>query len=253
LQTVQKSKEARRGELLLERERKAALMEHLFRRGTRGEATKQTEIGETPKSWHVSSLNRVAKISSGGTPDRSKPEYWGGTIPWVKTGEIRYNTIVNTEERITNEGLENSAARILPAGTLLMAMYGQGVTRGRVAVLGIDAALNQACAAITPTNANLSTRFAFQYLQFAYETIRMLGHGANQKNLNSHLVGSIPVPLPPMTEQEEISNALTAMDAKLRSMENEAKLLSELFNAMLEQLMTGRLSAAHLANGEQRQ
>lgn len=156
---------------------------------------------------------------------------------------------MSTEERITQEGLENSAARILPAGTLLMAMYGQGVTRGKVAILGIDATLNQACAAITPTGADLSPRFAFHYLQFAYERIRVLGHGANQKNLNSHLVGSIPIPLPPPPEQEEIADALTAIDAKLRSVEHENDLLGELFNALLEGLMTGKVGVEGLIDG----
>jgi type I restriction enzyme S subunit len=249
LQTVQDAREARQRELALERERKTALMEHLFTHGVRDEATKQSEIGEIPESWRVASLSEVAKISSGGTPDRSKPEYWGGTIPWVRTGEIRYNTIVSTEERITQEGLENSAARILPAGTLLMAMYGQGVTRGKVAILGIDAAINQACAAITPRGADLSPRFAFHYLQFAYESIRVLGHGANQKNMNSHLVGSILVPLPPTAEQEKISDVLTAIDAKVNSVGYENGLLGELFNALLKELMTGQVGVGGLIAG----
>ena len=130
-----------------------------------------------------------------------------------------------------------------------MAMYGQGVTRGKVAILGIDAALNQACAAITPTGADLSPRFAFHYLQFAYEGIRVLGHGANQKNLNSHLVGSIPIPLPPTDEQEEISVVLTAIDAKMHSLQHESELLSELFNALLEEMMAGQVGVEGLIDG----
>lgn len=249
LQTVLEAKEARQTELELERERKAALMEHLFTHGTRGEMTKESEIGEIPQSWRIATLSEITKISSGGTPDRSKPEYWSGTIPWVKTGEIRYNTIIHTEERITQEGLENSAARIYPAGTLLMAMYGQGVTRGKVAILGIEAAINQACAAITPMNADLSPSFALHYLQFAYESIRILGHGANQKNLNSHLVGSIHMPLPSSDEQEKISGVLTALDSKMESLESESKALEELFNALLEELMTGKVGVEGLIDG----
>src|SRR5579871_2055713 len=240
LDAVQKTKETRQRELALERERKAALMEYLFTRGTRGEPTKQTEIGEIPESWQLSPLGDIAQITSGGTPDRTRPEYWNGGIPWVKTGEIRYNTIRQTDETISQAGLENSAARIIPAGTLLMAMYGQGITRGKVAILGIEAALNQACAAILLSD-KVINRFALFYLQFAYERIRNLGHGANQKNLNGQLVGSIQIPVPTQEEQDAICRPLMALDAKLDSLERECSLLDELFRALLEQLMTGRL------------
>ena len=250
LDGIQASVDACRLELRLERERKAALMEHLFTHGTRGENTKQTDIGEIPEQWETTALADAARISSGGTPDRTKPEYWDGAIPWVKTGEIRYNTILATDERITQEGLDNSAARVYPKGTLLMAMYGQGVTRGRVAILGIDAAINQACAAITPHDGILISRFAFYYLQFTYERIRVLGHGANQKNMNSHLVGSILLPLPSVEEQEGIVEVLAVMDAKLDALEHEIGILGELFRTMLQQLLSGDLSAAILVTEE---
>lgn len=250
LKSVQKAKDTRQRELALERERKTALMEHLFTCGTRGEDTKQSDIGDIPNGWDVSALADVAVISSGGTPDRTKAEYWGGAIPWVRTGEIRYNTILATEERITQEGLDNSSAKVYPRGTLLMAMYGQGVTRGKVAILGIDASINQACAAITPRNGRLLPRFAFYYLQFTYERVRILGHGANQKNLNSHLVGSIQVPIPTTEEQLEIARVFSAMDAKLDAIDREIGILEELFGVMLQQLVTGGVSVSNLVAGE---
>ena len=101
-----------------------------------------------PDGWHRSTLGEIARISSGGTPDRAEPSYWGGDVPWVTTGEIRFNTITDTFEKITPAGLKNSSAKLFPPGTLLMAMYGQGKTRGQVAKLAIEAATNQACAAI---------------------------------------------------------------------------------------------------------
>ena len=220
--------------------------------GTRGEPTKQTEVGEIPESWKLTSLEEVAKITSGGTPDRGRPDYWNGGIPWVKTGEIRYNTIRNTDETISQAGLQNSAAKIIPAGTLLMAMYGQGITRGKVAILGIDAALNQACAAILFSD-KVIPRFAFFYLQFAYTRIRNLGHGANQKNLNAQIVGSIQLPIAALAEQEAICHALGALDTKLSALENESSFLDELFRAMVEELMTGRISATPLIEEHQPQ
>lgn len=245
LRAVQAAREARLRELALERERKAALMEHLFTHGTRGEATKQTKIGEMPESWITESLGNIAKITSGGTPDRDEPKYWNGNVPWVKTGEIDYNIILEPEEKITQEGLENSAAKIIPAGTLLMAMYGQGITRGKVAILGIDAAINQACAAIV-TNSNINTNYLFYFLAHTYERIRNLGHGANQKNLNAALIKSILIPMPKLSEQQEIADILQACDTKITALDHEAQLLDELFKAMLEELMSGRLSTAGL-------
>jgi type I restriction enzyme, S subunit len=128
-------------------ELKRALMHKLFTEATGGEPANQTEVGAVPARWTESRLEAIARFSSGGTPSREMSEYWaGGTIPWVKTTEVNYCTIRETEERITQAGLDNSPAKIFPAGTLLMAMYGQGVTRGRVGILGIAAATNQACA-----------------------------------------------------------------------------------------------------------
>ena len=252
LHAIQQASAARRQELALERERKASLMEHLFTHGIRSEVTKQTEIGEIPESWELARLGDVARITSGGTPDRTRPDYWNGGVPWIKTGEIRYNTIHKAEETISASGLENSAAKIIPAGTLLMAMYGQGVTRGKVAILGIDAALNQACAAIL-LSSRVASLFAFFYLQFAYERIRTLGHGANQKNLNAQLVGSIHIPIPTPAEQEVICRVLTTVDARLSSIERECSLLEELYRAMLQELMSGQLSTVPLIEEHQPQ
>jgi len=105
-------------------------------------------LGEMPAHWSASALSYVAKIDTGSTPDRARAEYWGGDIPWIKTGEINWSPIGEVEEFITQAGVNGSAVKVAKPGTLLMAMYGQGVTRGRVAILEIEATFNQACAAI---------------------------------------------------------------------------------------------------------
>jgi type I restriction enzyme S subunit len=154
LSAVQEAKEKTEEVIKAARELKKSLMHHLFTYGAVpvgdvGDVVlKETEIGAVPEEWEVMRLGDVAKIVSGGTPSRKKTEYWNGKIPWVKTGEVNYNIITKTNEKISELGLENSSTRFIPSGTLLMAMYGQGITRGRVAILGIDATINQACAAI---------------------------------------------------------------------------------------------------------
>lgn len=148
-----------------------------------------------PKSWYRSTLGEIARITSGGTPDRSKPEYWGGDVPWVTTGEIQFNTITDTVEKITAAGLQNSSAKLFPPGTLLMAMYGQGKTRGQVAKLSIEAATNQACAAIQLRDKH-DVDFYFQYLTSQYEELRELGNAGTQKNLNGGIIKGLDVPVP---------------------------------------------------------
>src|SRR5437016_4697471 len=122
-----------------------------------------------PKGWSRRTLGEVAQISSGGTPDRAEPSYWGGSIPWVTTGEIRFNTITDTAEKITEQGLKNSSAKLFPPGTLLLAMYGQGKTRGQVAKLGIEATSNQNSAAILLADSH-DTDFFFQFLSWKYQS-----------------------------------------------------------------------------------
>jgi len=116
------------------------------------EGYKNTEVGVIPEDWEVKELGSISTVSSGGTPNRGVASYWNGNIPWITTSQIDFNTIIEANEFITEEGLNNSAAKIYKAGTLLMAMYGQGKTRGKVSILGFDATTNQACGAISLNN-----------------------------------------------------------------------------------------------------
>lgn len=164
-----------------------------------------------PEGWKRLPLGEIAQITSGGTPDRSEPKYWGGGIPWVTTGEIQFNTIIDTAEKITEAGLLNSAAKLFPPGTLLMAMYGQGKTRGQVAKLGITAATNQACAAIL-LKKGYDEEFYYQFLASHYDAIRELGNAGTQKNLNGGLIKELAVPYAPYSEQRRISEILKTWD-----------------------------------------
>lgn len=162
-------------------------------------------------SWGKKQISEICYTRSGGTPARNQPEYWNGDIPWIKTGEINFNTIYQAEEFITKEGMENSSAKLINKGSLLMAMYGQGVTRGRVALLGIDATINQACVAMTVKNENeILPKFLFYYLMSKYEFIRTLSNGTNQENLNQKIVETLNVDFPNHTTQRQIVSELDA-------------------------------------------
>ncbi len=229
-------------------ELKRAAMRELFTRGLRGEAQKDTEIGLVPESWELASIGAHHSVVSGGTPSRGNPAFWsGGTIPWVKTTEVDYCVINETGEHITPLGLQSSAAKMLPVGTLLMAMYGQGVTRGKVAILGIEAACNQACAAITPKDDAVLPRYLYHFLTWRYDEIRSLAHGGQQQNLNLEIVRDLPVAHPQTDdEQNEIVIILDALDRKIALHRQKRAVLEELFQSLLYKLMTGDIRVADL-------
>ena len=229
-------------------ELKRACMRELFTRGLRGEPQKDTEIGLVPESWELATIGAHHAVVSGGTPSRGNPAFWsGGTIPWVKTTEVDYCVITETGEHITPLGLESSAAKMLPAGTLLMAMYGQGVTRGKVAILGIEAACNQACAAITPNDDAVVPRYLYHFLAWRYDAIRSLAHGGQQQNLNLEIVRDLPVVYPQRKdEQDEIVAILDAIDSKVDLHRKKREVLEELFDSLLHKLMTGEIAVSDL-------
>lgn len=200
---------------------------------------KQTEIGVIPEEWQSKRLGDIASITSGGTPSRTNPKYWDGDIPWATTAEVDFYTINRTEQFITKDGLNNSAAKLLPRGTLLMALYGQGKTRGKVGILGIEAATNQACAAISLSR-SVSPEFIFLFLSSQYETVRKLSNSGSQENLNSSIVRSIPILLPPLPEQRLIAVALSDTDALIRSLDQLITKKRDIKQAAMQQLLTGK-------------
>ncbi|MCU7837948.1 MAG: restriction endonuclease subunit S [Candidatus Thiodiazotropha sp. (ex Troendleina suluensis)] len=192
-----------------------------------------------PDGWGKRLLSDLADVTSGGTPSRTKPEYWGGDIPWITTAEIGNWIIIDSQERITALGLEESSAKIFPRGTVLLAMYGQGKTRGQVARLGINASTNQACAAILPKE-NVCGEFLYQNLLGRYEEIRNLSNDGSQKNLSGALVKSIPILQPPIAEQEKIAEILTAWDRAIETIENLIENSQTQKKALMRQLLTGK-------------
>ncbi|MDR3055889.1 MAG: restriction endonuclease subunit S [Zoogloeaceae bacterium] len=164
------------------------------------------------EGWIRDKLGNISTIKSGGTPNRANSEYWGGSIPWVTTSLIDSSIIFDVTEYITKAGIENSSAQIFPKSTILMAMYGQGKTRGKVGVLGIDAATNQACAAII-LKRKIETGFVFQNLVSRYEEIRKISNSGGQENLSAELIKGISFFFPEnCREQQKIASCLSSLD-----------------------------------------
>ena len=187
---------------------------------------------EIDPEWEMVELGAVCEIKSGGTPDRDNSSYWNGTIPYIKTGQIYFNYIFEANEFITQEGLNNSSTRLIPINTVLMAMYGQGVTRGRVAILKIEAAINQAVAAISPKDKRIEIPFLYFQLQGLYEYLREISdaRGGNQSNLNSKLIKELKIALPSLETQHRI----VAQIEKEQELVNANKQLISIFEQKIK-------------------
>jgi type I restriction enzyme M protein len=177
--------------------------------------------------WPMAELGELCEINSGGTPKREVDAYWNGDIPWITTSLIDFNVIDRAEEFITSEGLENSSAWIVPKGTVVMAMFGQGVTRGRVATLGIDAAMNQACAAFTIRDHRITSAYLYHALEAEYEKLRELSEarGGNQSNLSGAVLKQYAIPLPPHAAQREI---VAEIEGEQRLVEGNRQLIERM-------------------------
>lgn len=192
-----------------------------------------------PENWSEALLGDVARVYSGGTPSRKIPRFWGGGIPWVTTAEIDAGYITDSRESITAEGLNASAAKVAKPGTLLLAMYGQGKTRGKVAMLRIPASMNQACAAIE-AGRSVDEAYLFHYLTYRYSTIRGMSNAGSQDNLSGDIVKSIVVAVPPLVEQRVIADALSDADGLIRAFEKMIAKKRDVKQGMMQELLTGR-------------
>jgi type I restriction enzyme S subunit len=157
-----------------------------------------------PASWVEAKVGEVFDVYVGATPSRENTDFWGGTIPWVSSSEVAFCHIKETRESITEVGYKSASTTIHPAGTVMLAMIGQGKTRGQPAILDIDACHNQNTAAIRVHPNYCISEFLYYYLYERYEETRRVGSGNNQQALNKKAVQSLPFPLPPLAEQTEI-------------------------------------------------
>jgi len=196
------------------------------------------DLVECPKSR----VGDVTGVSSGGTPSRKRPDYFTGEIPWVKTGEVAFNELAETEEHISDTALRESSAKLLPAGTVIVAMYGQGATRGRSAILMRDMATNQACAGIKPCDV-LLPRYLFHWLWWSYERIRNEAEGSSQPNLNKRIIEDLELPIPPVDDQAKIVARLDAILDCARAASTEMREAENLSRAAIAELVGGSLSA----------
>ena len=194
-----------------------------------------SELDDAPKK----KLGDYAQTTSGSTPSRGNKQYWQpAEIAWVKTGEVAFAPISATQEAISKTALEECSLTLLPPKSVLIAMYGQGKTRGQSAILEIPATTNQACFAILP-NDTWEPDFLYLWLKSSYQDLRDLSEdrGGNQANLNGALLKALEVPAPSKTEQQHIVARIQAAMTEIDALENSSKATLEDINRLPNRML----------------
>ena len=225
------------------RELKKSLMNKLFTEGLHGEEQKETEIGLMPKSWDAISVQDCCEVVTGGTPRTEVREYYKeGSIRWMKSGDINTKPIYEVKNRITQLGLENSNARLMPEGTVVIALSGRGKTRGTTSVLMVDCTCSQSVAGMIPNPEKIDSFYLHYYMAYNYDKVRNITGDKDRSGLNLGLVRQIKIAKPKSTvEQKEIADAILSIDKKIWQAEFKKQTLQALFRTMLNQLMTGKI------------
>lgn len=190
-------------------------------------------------------LGNVFEVEVGATPKRAVSEYWNGDICWVSSGEVKFNTINDTKEKITENGVESSSTNIQPTGTVLLAMIGEGKTRGQAAILNIPAAHNQNTAAILVSKTPCNPKYIYYFLLLNYENTRRVGSGNNRKALNKERVRALRFPFVSFKEQheivKEIESRLSICDSIEKTIDKSLQEAEALRQSILKQAFEGGL------------
>lgn len=192
--------------------------------------------------WTRTKLENISTVIAGGTPSTKESSYWtGGNIPWMKSGEINKVLVNSTDNYITSLGLKESSAKLLPVNSVLIALAGQGTTRGKVAINKIELSTNQSVAAFIPKE-NLNYYFLFLSLSRRYDELRSLSAGdGGRGGLNLSLLKNLEILLPQIQEQNDISDTLEAFSKEIRLLEIKREKIQNQKKYLLNNLVTGQI------------
>lgn len=198
---------------------------------------------EVPENWCWTYLKNIAQWGSGGTPSRKNHAFYDGCIPWVKSGELEDDYLYDTEEKISEEAIQKSSAKLFPEETVLIAMY--GATIGKTAILGVDAATNQACACAI-CNGFVYNKYLFYYLRLQKDKFIEQGKGGAQPNISQDIIKKNCIPIPPKNEQQYIVERVESLFAKLDEVKEKVQGVLDTFEdrkaAILYKAFQGELT-----------
>ena len=198
-------------------------------------------VDGVPEGWEKKKVGEVFKTTSGGTPSRAKGDFYTGHIPWVKTKELNDGFIFDTEEKITEEAILNSSAKIVPKGSILMAMY--GATIGKLGISATDLSCNQACCVFLLSENNITRWFLYNWLLSNREFLISQGKGAAQPNLSQDLIKKFEFISPPAYLLFEYDKIAKIIYRKSASLQSQIRLLTEARDRLLPKLMSGEIEA----------
>lgn len=200
------------------------------------------ELPALPRSWVWATIGQCFHVAVGATPSRKEPRYWNGDVPWVSSGEVQFKRITATKERISSEGLANSSTQLNPVGSVMLGMIGEGRTRGQVAILDIEAANNQNCAAIWVSATGVPPEYVYFWLWSRYEQTRRGSSGNNQPALNKSIIESMPLPLPTLAEMKQIVATLTELLEQLDQLQSAVEASLKQSTAQRQNLLRAAFS-----------
>jgi type I restriction enzyme S subunit len=231
------------------KEQKAAIINQAVTKGLDPNAKMKDSgiewLGEIPEHWEWTYLRRFCKVYSGGTPSKDIIDYWeNGTIPWLASGEVNKRFVREADIYITEDAYKNSSAKWIPKGSLIIALAGQGKTKGMVATIENPMTGNQSLAAIIPNNEILDYLFLSFYIESKYKLIRGFV-GDLRDGLNLSHIKSIPIPLLPLEEQIKIANFIKSehfvINTTISTIEKELSLVEEYKTVLIAEAVTGKI------------
>ncbi len=197
---------------------------------------KQSELGEIPEDWEVEALGENCHTYSGGTPSTSNSSFYGGNINWITSSDLNRSLIFEVRGRITELGLEKSAAKMIQPGTFLIALY--GATAGVCAISKISAAINQAVLAVIPKKH--SSKYLYYWFNKNKDEIIDTYTQGGQPNLSGNIIRSVKLPIPLADEQTAIATILSDMDEEIQALEQRLNKTRQIKQGMMQELLTGK-------------
>lgn len=202
-------------------------------------------LNNLPVEWFETTLDQIAEWGSGGTPSRKNSTYYGGDVPWIKTGDLGEKYVTQATEFITDEAVKNSSAKYFKKGSVIMAMY--GATIGKTSILGIDATTNQACAVGTPIAT--STEFLYYFLRNEKDAFIAKGKGGAQPNISQQIIKAHTVYLPALAEQQEIVRQLDIMLAQVEQIKARLDAIPTILKKFRQSVLADAVSGELINQG----
>ena len=204
---------------------------------SREQAKSEVVVLDNGHEWIRCTIGAVGRVTNGSTPLRKEPKYWSGKIPWISSGEVRNNIIESSNECISEEGYANSSVKLLPIGTVLIAMIGEGKTRGQSAILNIEATINQNVAAIVVEHNCVLPYYIWYWLQMNYTKNREKGSGSGPQALNCQRVRELDFFVPNLKEQKEVVNILRKALAQEQQVKEAAEAVLDQIDLMKKSIL----------------